>query len=163
MVKKVEKFAMSYTIRQYKDSDLDGVLSAWENASRLAHPFLSDEFLEAERDNIPRVYMPAADTWVAEYEGEVIGFIALLGNEVGAIFVQPAHHGQGVGRALMDKAQELHGDLEVEVFAANSIGRKFYARYGFEPLDEKIHAETGHALLRLKFAPHKLEPNSDYD
>jgi putative acetyltransferase len=142
---------MTYIIRHYKERDLKGVLSAWENGSRLAHPFLTDDFMEIERERIPHGYMPTADTWVAESDGEVIGFIALLGNEVGAIFVQPAHHGQGVGRALMDKARELHGDLEVEVFAANSIGRKFYARYGFEPSDEKIHVETGYVLLRLKF------------
>jgi putative acetyltransferase len=51
----------------------------------------------------------------------------------------------------MDKAQELHGDIEVEVFKDNSIGRKFYLRYGFEPLSEKMHEETGNKVLQLKF------------
>ena len=32
-------------IRQYKDSDLDAVLSSWEIATRLAHPFMTDEFI----------------------------------------------------------------------------------------------------------------------
>jgi len=71
--------------------------------------------------------MPNTDTWVAELEGEVKGFIALMGNEVGAIFLQSECHGQGLGKALMDKAQKLHGDLEVEVFKENTIGRKFYS------------------------------------
>ena len=75
----------------------------------------------------------------------------MLGNEVGAIFVDPDCLGLGIGRALMDKAQKLHGDLEVEVFEQNSIGRRFYERYGFELLEEKQHQETGENLLRLKF------------
>lgn len=87
-----------------------------------------------------------------ENDGQVIGFVALIGNEVGALFVQPACHGSGAGRALMDKAVELCGDLEVEVFKKNDIGRRFYARYGFEPMQETLHEQTGNTLMRLKFS-----------
>lgn len=138
-------------IRQYKDSDLDAVLSSWEAATRLAHSFMTDEFIAQERINVAEVYMPNTDTWVVDIGGKVEGFIALMGNEVGAIFVQPRCHGKGVGKALMDKAQALHGDLDVEVFKENSIGRKFYSRYGFEQLEEKLHGPTGQQLLRLKY------------
>ena len=55
----------------------------------------------------------------------------------------------------MDKAQALHGDLEVEVFKANSIGRKFYSTYGFEQLEEKSHEPTGQQVLRLRFTGSK--------
>ena len=142
-------------IRQYKNSDLDSVLASWERATRLAHPFMTDEFIAQERENIARIYLPITDTWVIELDEEVQGFIALMGNEVGAIFLQPEFHGQGAGKALMDKAQELHGDLEVEVFNENSIGRKFYARYGFETLEEKMHEPTGQKVLRLRFTANK--------
>lgn len=142
---------MLYSIRQYTEADLDGVLSSWENASKIAHPFLPEAFLAKERHNIPNIYLPNAETWVADIDGLVVGFIALLGNEVGAIFVEPDYHGSGVGKALMDKAREIHGDLEVEVFSKNSIGRKFYSRYGFKPLIEKVHEATGNKVLRLKF------------
>ena len=141
---------MVCNIRRYENRDLDDVLSAWENASKIAHSFLSREFLELERYNIPNVYLPNAETWVAEQDGKTIGFISLIGQEVGGLFVQPAYQRMGVGRALMDKAQALRGELEVEVFAANTIGRQFYSCYGFEPVGQKIHAETGHELLRLK-------------
>ncbi len=146
---------MMLIIREYRENDLKDVLSCWENASKLAHPFLTSEFLDQERYNIPNVHLPSADTWVAELDRRVIGFISLLGNEVGAIFVEPEFHGVGAGRALMNKAQELHGDLEVEVFQANSIGRRFYSNYGFEPMSEKVHEETGNKVLRLKFTAHK--------
>jgi putative acetyltransferase len=138
-------------IRHYGNADLDAVLSSWEVATRLAHPFMSDEFIAQERKNVAEIYMPNTDTWVAEIDGNVEGFIALMGNEVGAIFLQPEWHGKGIGKALMDKAQELHGDLEVEVFEKNSVGRKFYSRYGFELLEEKLHEPTGQQVLRLKF------------
>lgn len=142
---------MDRIIREYRAEDLNDLLSAWESASRLAHPFLTDEFLEQERDNIPNLYLPNAETWVIEQGGQVFGFIVLLGNEVGAIFVKPEFHGTGAGKALMDKAQELRGDLEVEVFKENTIGQKFYARYGFQLLKESVHEPTGNQIMRLKF------------
>lgn len=80
-----------------------------------------------------------------------MGFIALMDNEVGAIFLDPEFQGVGIGKSLMDKAQELHATLEVEVFAANSIGRKFYDRCGFELLAKSIHEASSQAVLRLKF------------
>ena len=98
------------------------------------------------------MYLPISDTWVAESDGTVVGFISLLGNEVGAIFVEPTSHGRGLGRALMDKAREIHGDLEVEVFKANPIGRNFYSAYGFTLMHEKDHEESGNRLLRLKYS-----------
>ena len=138
-------------IRQYEKIDLEAVLSAWESATRLAHPFMTDAFIAQEHENVAELYLPNTDTWVVELSAEVKGFIALMGNEVGAIFLQPECHGRGAGKALMDKAQALHGDLEVEVFKENAIGRTFYARYGFEPLEEKLHEPTGQQVLRLKY------------
>lgn len=148
---------MKADIRQYKVLDLEGVLGSWEVATRLAHPFMTDEFIAQERKNIAEIYMPNTDTWVAELEGEIKGFIALMGNEVGAIFLQPNCHGQGIGKALMDKAQEIHGNLEVEVFKENNIGRNFYSKYGFEQLEEKLHEQTGQQVLRLKFTANKAK------
>jgi putative acetyltransferase len=137
-------------IRRYKNSDLDAVLSAWERATRLAHSFMTEEFIAQERKNVAEIYLPNTETWVAEIDAEVKGFIALMGNEVGAIFLQPESHGKGIGKALMDKAQEIHGDLEVEVFKENSIGRRFYSTYGFKQIEEKLHEPTGQLVLRLK-------------
>ena len=142
---------MHPTIRKYTDSDLDEVLSAWENASRLAHPFLTNKLIETTRKNIPVVLLPKADTWVYEREGVVVGFISLIGIEVAALFVQPAFHGTGAGRALVDKARELHGDLEVEVFEVNSIGLQFYLKYGFVPFLEKNQDITSKKVIRLRF------------
>jgi len=143
---------MTHTIRQYKESDLKGVLSSWENASKIAHPFLSQSFLEQESYNIPNVYLPNTDTWVADIKGRIVGFIALMGNEVGALFVEPEYHGCGIGFALMNKAKTLNNCLEVEVFKANAIGCKFYSNYGFRPLLEKVHADTGEQVIRLQFS-----------
>lgn len=146
---------METIIRKYSEADLIAVMSAWENASEIAHPFLPDEFVAKVRHDIPTLYLPNAETWVADIGGQVVGFIALLGNEIGALFVEPDFHGVGAGKALMDKAQQLQGDLEVEVFKENASGRKFYSRYGFELMTESSFPETGDSVYRLKFTANK--------
>ena len=140
-------------IREYRDADIDQILDVWMRASEIAHPFLTDEFLAEENDNIRNIYMPKADTWVYEEGERIVGFIALLGNEVGAIFVLPDMQGRGIGRALMDLAREQHDTLELDVFKANPIGRGFYQRYGFVQIDEHVHEESGQPSLRLRFGP----------
>ena len=139
-------------IRKYEDRDLEDVLTAWAAASQIAHPFLTKEFLAQERENIPNVYLPNAETWVYEDGGRVVGFVALIGNEVGAVFVHPNQQRTGIGCILMDKARELRDELEVEVFKANQIGRAFYAKYGLELIEAKIHAPTGQDVLRLRLS-----------
>ena len=139
-------------IRRYRPADRDAVLDVWGRASALAHPFLGAEFLERERHAIPRLYLPKAETLVWEADGRVVGFISLLGNEVGAIFVDPQFHRSGIGRALIDRARALRGELEVEVFERNLLGRAFYEGLGFELLHQKVHDQTGFELVRLRLA-----------
>ncbi len=136
-------------IRDYRVSDEAELLETWEAASAVAHPFLSDAFLKQERYNIPNVYLPHAQTWVWEADGRVVAFIALIGDEVGAIFVAPQSQRSGIGGALMDFARARRDRLELEVFEANAIGRAFYAKYGFAELSTSVHEATGLALIRL--------------
>ncbi len=139
-------------IRGYRDKDCAAVIELWYTASQVATPFLSEEFLAEEREEIRKVYLPSAETSVFETEGTVAGFIALLGNEVGAIVVHPEWQGRGVGRALMDHAVDLRSFLYLDVFKENAVGRRFYNRYGFQFEREHVHAQTGHIQMRLYLA-----------
>jgi len=138
-------------IRKYKECDIDEILEVWYQASRMAHPFLDAEFMGMEKRNIRDVYIPNTSTWVYEKEGAIFGFISMMGNEVGAIFVRPDYHGMGIGRQLMDFVSDFHDVMEVEVFERNSVGRAFYDKYGFELIEELIHKETNNRLLRLRY------------
>lgn len=138
-------------IRQYISNDLADVISSWESASKIGHPFLSDEFLKQERSNIPAVYLKSGETWVAEIDNSVVGFTILHGSDVGALFVDSNFHGSGVGYALMNRAKEIHGDLTVDVFKDNLIGKKFYSRNGFRFVREYYHEQSGMIMLCLEY------------
>lgn len=137
-------------IRKYKAADCDAVVHVWMAASKLAHPFLDDAFLARECQEIRDNHLPNADTSVWEKDSQVTGFISMVGNEVGAIFVDPSCARMGAGRALMDHARANHSELELDVFEANAIGRAFYAKYGFREIGRKTHEQTGREMLRLR-------------
>ncbi len=126
------------------------MLEAWYSGSQVGHPFLNEDFFEQERKNLLALYLPNAETWVFELEGIVIGFIALIGNEVGAIFVDSEHQRRGIGGHLMDHARGIRDFLELDVFEENAAGRSFYEKYCFIEVGSHLHEETGHTLLRLK-------------
>lgn len=138
------------TIRPYADSDLEAVLTVWYEASKIAHSFLPEEFFDVERQEITRRWLPIAETIVFELDQSVEGFLALIDNEVGAIFVHPAAQGRGIGRALMDAACSRRTLLELSVFEANALGQRFYDRYGFEQVDRGTDDRTGEPELRLR-------------
>lgn len=138
------------TIRPYENKDEEQLLDVWYRASLIAHTFLDDEFFSSERREIRERWLPIAETVVYEEEGLLIGFLSLIGNEVGAIFVDPECQGRGVGRSLMDWARQSRRVLELNVFEANSSGRSFYAAYGFEETGRSIHDVTGQPELRLR-------------
>lgn len=136
-------------IRDFETKDIDEVVTVWRAATQVAHPFLADDFVEQEAQNLRNVYLVHAATRVLEKDGQVVGFIAMIGNEIGGLFLDPALHGNGLGRGLVDDAARKLGSLEVEVFARNAVGRRFYDGYGFHPVGSSTHEAAGETVLRL--------------
>lgn len=136
-------------IRDFETKDTDAVVTVWCAATQVAHPFLADDFVEQETENLRNIYLVHAATRVLEKDGQVVGFIAMIGNEIGGLFLDPALHGNGLGRGLVDDAARKLGSLEVEVFERNAVGRRFYDGYGFHPVGSSTHEATGETVLRL--------------
>lgn len=137
-------------IRKYAPDDKDAVLRVWYDSARVAHPFWAPQMFDREREAIATLFLPRAETYVIERTGTVVGFISLMGTEVGGLFVTPQYHREGIGRALMDHAMASRDHLELDVFEANAIGRAFYERYGFRTVGDRLDEATGLRVLRLE-------------
>lgn len=75
---------------------------------------------------------PADERGVAEIDGEIAGFIDLVGAHVSNLFVGPAWQGRGLGAELMRWAEtRIAGPITLSVFTVNSNARRFYERLGF--------------------------------
>ena len=115
----------------------------WEEtrADLLAHP---------EVIQLPRVQLEEGRVRVAELARAPVGFSVLLPQTAGVweldgLFVEPAHWGAGIGRALMVDAVDLarHQDARVIEVTANPRAEGFYAKLGF--------ARVGH--VQTQFGP----------
>jgi putative acetyltransferase len=136
-------------IRKHHESDLKVILGIWSQASSLAHPFLDPIFTEKVRKDMQEIYIPGSETWVYEENAEVVGFISMLGNEIGGLFVLPVYHSKGIGTRLVNYVKRHHSSLEVEAFEKNKIGRAFYDGFGFVVFSKYFHKESGQNILRM--------------
>jgi putative acetyltransferase len=142
-------------IRPYAPDDRDQLVEIWHQASRVGHPFLSAQDLAEQKVLVRDIYLPKAENWVATIAGQPVGFIGLLDNFVGGLFVHPAAHGMGVGRALIEHAAQLKGGLEVEVYALNGNALKFYQRLGFIQTSTRDSDDQGRPLQLVRMTrPH---------
>lgn len=136
-------------IKKYRTEDTDALVLIWQSANALAHSFLADDFVAQVAQDMRNIYLPNAETWVLEQDDKPLGFIALVGDEIGGLFLEPSFHGRGFGKALTDHAVALHGPLRVEVFEKNVIGRRFYDRYGFVETSRYVHEDSGEETLKM--------------
>ncbi len=136
-------------IRKYQADDADALVRIWRKANAFAHSFLADDFVVKVAQDMRDIYLPNAEIWVLEEDENPLGFIALIGDEVGGLFLDPAFHGRGFGKALTDHAVAIHGPLRVEVFEKNAIGRRFYDRYGFVETERYVHEASGELSLKM--------------
>lgn len=136
-------------IRKYKTEDADALISVWEKGNAFAHPFLSEVFVAQVAKDMRNIYLPNAETWVLEKDDQAVGFIALLGNEIGGLFLAPSLIGKGYGKTMLDHALALKGPLRVEVFKDNAVGRSFYERNGFVYEEEYLHEPSGAVTFKM--------------
>lgn len=137
-------------IRKHTPKDLNAILDIWYKSSTLAHPFLDDAFVEQVKTAMRDMYVPGSETWVYELDNTILGFISMMDNEIGGLFVLPSQHSKGIGTKLVNFIKPFHNSLEVEVFDNNTIGRAFYKKYGFTQIKSYFHKESNQEVLRLK-------------
>ncbi|RYD03549.1 hypothetical protein N752_19270 [Desulforamulus aquiferis] len=127
------------------------MIEAWYDASIIAHNFIPEEFWASEKDNIKQNYLPVVETYVAEIEGKVVGFISLIENFIGGLFIAPLYQGKGIGSELIKKACSVkEKELVVEVYKENLKAQEFYKKCGFEIFGERVQAETGCLLIEMR-------------
>ncbi len=122
----------------------------WREASRVGHPFLTEDDLDAQERLTRREHLPRADITVAERHGVVVGFIATFGDWIGALFVEPDAQHAGVGRRLIKHVQARSASLQLSVYEQNHSARAFYARMGFVQADRSDQDDQGRRLPVLR-------------
>jgi GNAT superfamily N-acetyltransferase len=96
---------------------------------------------------LPRRYEPAADAaffrdhvftdctvWLAE-GAEILGFCAFRPGWVDHLYIHPDRHAQGLGRALLARAQAAEPMLQLWVFQRNHRAIRFYEAAGFRRVE----------------------------
>ena len=131
-------------VRRARAADLDTLVALWERSVRATHDFLTEADIVALRPLVPEALSDdALELWVLTERADVpIGFMGLAGDDIAALFLEPAHRGQGGGRRLVAHAQAIRdGDLTVDVNEQNPAAVGFYEALGFvvvgrSPLDD---------------------------
>lgn len=138
-------------IRPYvQEQDETQLLQLWLESTTKGQPFIPEQFWKKQLPLVRDEYLPASETWVAEKDGQLLGFVALLGNLVGGLFVLPAAQGQQVGSSLIAHARTLRPQsLYVEVYEKNLKARKFYQKCGFVFNEARTDEATNEVLHNL--------------
>lgn len=142
-------------IRRGLPADVPRALEIWRAAVDATHGFLTPE----DRVEIDRMvaeqFLPQAELWLAEDgDGHVLGFLAMEGDEIDALFVDPAVHGQGYGTALIEHALALSPRATVEASEQASNALPFYEARGFARIERSETDPQGrpYPLVRLRYA-----------
>lgn len=138
-------------IREFKEADMEQVLKIWLEASIKAHDFVKREFWESKLGDMRELYLPAAETYVYDENGEIKGFFSLVDETLAAIFVAPASQGCGIGKKLIAKAKELRSSLNLKVYCRNTRSINFYKNCGFEIVEEQTDGHTGKSEFLMTF------------
>lgn len=109
----------------------------------------------------------AMDTYVTETSGKVVGFLTLnqhneFSAEIHVMAVRGEHHGHGLGRALVEHAEQVLRSRSVEYLEVKTVGpslpnehyertRGFYSALDFRPLEEnRLWGEANPCLIMVK-------------
>jgi ribosomal protein S18 acetylase RimI-like enzyme len=142
------------TLRQATANDAPKIAEIWHLGWRDGHlGFVPQELVAARHQDSfrTRAAQRVSDTTVAVVDGDVAGFVMVVGDEVEQVYVAARHRGMGVADTLMTEAERRiaragHSTAWLAVVAGNARARRFYERRGWSdagPFDYAAAGEDG--------------------
>lgn len=138
------------------------LLKIWRSSVDASHDFLSEQDRDAIESKLASDYFPAVDLWVAELDGQPIGFSGVADGNLEMLFIAAAERGTGVGSALLAHAVRELGAIAVDVNEQNQQATAFYLNRGFEVTGRSDTDEAGrpYPLLHLKISRARPRPST---
>ena len=132
---------MPHPIETPRATDFPRLLEVWEAAVRATHDFLEEHDIQLLKPLLIEQYFPQVQlNCMRGDDGTIAGFLGYAEGKVEMLFVDPLHHGMGIGRALLSDAVTRLGAHQVDVNEQNPKALGFYLSQGFavagrSPLD----------------------------
>ena len=120
-------------ISTIQPADYQRVVEVWEASVRATHDFVSEAdiqvFRPLVRDGLPDVTYLLGER---DDDGQVVGFIGVVGEKIEMLFIHPDWRGQGIGGRLLTHVVMQLGAMLVDVNEQNAQAVGFYQHFGFE-------------------------------
>jgi putative acetyltransferase len=137
-----------FKFRTSTDRDTVRIMDIWRRAVDATHHFLSQDDRIAIEEELS-AFVPQIEFVLAVSEDDrVLGFMFVHDGHLEALFIDPDHHGKGIGKALVQTALADHPNLTTDVNEQNPQALGFYERIGF--------TRTGCSALDAQGRPYPL-------
>lgn len=131
--------AYDVTLRRAETDDAVAIADLYGAARVAAAPMMPPAAHTNAEDRVWFAAQLAKDSheaWVAEQEGELLGYALFTTGWLDHLFLRPDVTGQGIGALLLDLVKSLRPDgFALWVFEGNVGARRFYDRHGFVDLE----------------------------
>ena len=146
----MSKHADALSLRLARPDERDELEELQRRASLELPDYRQQLLAEPDAIHLPPAQIANGQVIVAELNGEIAGFAAVVGGELDGLFVEPDLWGRGIGRALIDAATHEARDRGLALTViANPSARRFYESCGFS-LEGDAQTRFGPALRMSK-------------
>lgn len=126
---------MAAIVRRMQAREVSAALGVWHRSLTASFSELQLEDRRSEQEHrtfFRDVVAATRELWVAVRGSDIAGVMALLGNEIDRLYIDPPAQGLGLGSQLVAHAKSLQpGGLWLVTLQRNARARRFYERHGF--------------------------------
>lgn len=146
----MSKRADTFSLRRAKPEEQEELEQLMARASLELPDYREQLLANPDSIHVPPAQIANGQVIVAEMEGVIVGFAAVVGGELDGLFVEPDLWGRGIGRTLIDAAtyEARKRGLALKVIASPSA-RRFYQSCGFA-IEGEEQTRFGPALRMTK-------------
>lgn len=107
-------------------------MDIWRAAVDATHDFLAPNDRDAIEAELLAFFPQVSLLLAVDRSDTPLGFMFLHDGHLEALFIDPEHHGKGIGKAFIHNVLAAHPNLTVDVNEQNPKALGFYQHLGFE-------------------------------